>query len=129
MNEIKFRGQRKDNKKWVVGSAIKIGKLVYILPECVDQSAFIDCIVEVIPETVGQYTGLKDIKGKEIYEGDICSISKKIDMKIIVDYKEAGFGWSDEYNNLAFRGHGYLKQILKDIEIIGNRWDNPELLE
>jgi len=76
-----------------------------------------------------QFTGLKDKHGKDIYCGDICSMSKKIDMKIIVDYKDAGFGWSDKYNNLAFRGHGYLTKILKDIEVIGNKFDNPEILE
>ena len=134
--EYKFRGQRVDNKEWIYGSLDlsnwhtgDVSDLDYKYPIIIlhDKSQFLSKYV--FPETVGQYTGLKDKNGKEIYCGDICSMSKKIDMKIIVDYKDAGFGWSDKYNNLAFRGHGYLTEILKAIEVIGNKFDNPELLE
>ena len=130
MREIKFRGQRVDNKEWIYGSLVITPNEHYAIVIYSKLGEHMHPIFyEVLPETVGQFIGLKDKNEKEIYRGDICSMSKKIDMKIIVDYKDAGFGWSDKYNNLAFRGHGYLTEILKAIEVIGNKFDNPEILE
>lgn len=124
MREIKFRG-RDDltGNGWVYGD-FSYG---YYGNQClVDE-------ISVVEETVGQYTGLKDCKGQEIFEGDILRYLppwRWVDTKRIgvVVFKDYSFYVKNEYTtdllfNIAVNSDG------APFEVIGNIHDNPELLE
>lgn len=119
--EIKFTGKRIDNGEWVYGNLfywIKRGEKILIIGEGVQNGSVMG--FEVIPESVGQYSGLNDKNGKGIYEGDILQ-HEMVEELITVIFKNGAFRSS--INNMpigSFR--------LSEIEVIGNVFENPELL-
>ena len=73
------------------------------------------------------YIGLKNKNGVEIYEGDIFTTHA---MKPrVVAYKDAGFGYDAMGDFIGFAGHNHFKMLMAQIEVIGNIYENPELLE
>ena len=137
MREILFRGKREDNGEWVEG--FLIGRYDPTQKGHIIKNAFIDngtCFYDpdkVIPETVGQFTGLFDKNGKRIFEGDIVKLEEDVRTFFRIRNGEVHFlGGSflvgDNDHNLLSTLYALSNQewILRG-EVIGNIHDNPEL--
>lgn len=128
MREILFRGKRIDTGAWVYG------QYAYLLnARTEDGEPIRHMIVDgtpfgqtVDPSTVGQYTGLTGKNGNKVFEGDICKGSNILhtSRKIYqVRFEDGLFGLYDDGGTLWHYDH------IDDVEVIGNIYDNPELLE
>ena len=133
MREILFRGKRLDNGEWIQGDIVQFP--VHGVVRIVEQEpSYKDA--EVDSDTVGQYTGLTDKNGREIFEGDIIHLEYSQvffggeyfgEYTAEVSYKEGCF-ITDGINNgdeIETPLSGFDND---EVEIIGNIHDNPELL-
>lgn len=114
MREILFRGKRITDGKWITDrpTYIKRDDDTWLADDCV--------IVRAIPESVGQYTGLTDIDGVKIYEGDIVDILTENEEVGAVTYDDGGFVITADGFTVSF-----LDNINgTDIRVIGNIYDN-----
>ena len=138
MREILFRGKRIDNEDWTEGHLIK-EPYDYCIQhyETVDLNNFRRIKIGVVPETVGQYTGLTDKNGKKIFEGDIVrQYNEGLDNEYLYDLS-ADIGrvfWYQEGTRFLRTSKLFPDDCPKicahcEYEIIGNVHDNPELLE
>ena len=122
-----FRGKRTYNGEWV-----EVFYYNDLLGDNVHCNIIYDGIdYAVIPETVGQYTGLKDKNGKRIFEGDIVYCKSRLDNANIVVIFECGqfrMVLSENYRSYQTNS-GFYDINCFDKEVIGNIYDNPELLK
>ncbi len=126
MRTIKFKGLRTDGKGWVYGGYFQHtpdedGVRYYIFD-------FNEGAVEVIPESVGQFTGLHDKNGKEIYEGDLIDFGNSNPVEVKFDngsfnvFNEP-LGWDFDSEEIP------IKTNFQYCEIIGNVFENPDLVK
>ena len=143
MREILFRGKAltkytmtKQENGWVFGVPVPIRWDGYMrqridMVEChgydeLDDYALLSEDDEVDPKSIGQYIGLLDKNGKKIFEGDIINGHNSVNddfMIYRVVYEENGFYYCDE------DGIAWYPERIENAEIIGNIYDNPELME
>lgn len=129
MREILFRGKQKENGEWIYGGIYSNNDEYFIINDSlpVNELGSVCNGVPINPETVGQYTGLKDKNGTMIFEGDVIPYNEDDSINLIVE-------WSNDYLGY-FVGLGLgetIEQPLFDFlypEVIGNIHDNPELIK
>lgn len=121
MREILFKAKRKDNGKWIEGYYQKrydlLGNEEHLIFHADSYNVWE--YAEIDPETVCQFTGLCDKNGKKIWENDILRFTQQDETKIGVI----------KYNAPIFTYFGLMRWSLCKDEVIGNIFDNPELLQ
>ncbi|MBU1081626.1 MAG: YopX family protein [Spirochaetes bacterium] len=131
MKVIKFKGRALDSSEWAYGYLLFTDTRAFIHP-IRNGLDFGDVdfgygFIEVDPKTVGQFTGIDDKNGTEIYEGDIVKAVRSygpLDQIAVVE-AESPVAWSwGEYCTI-----GVALTFNQDTEVIGNIHENPELLE
>lgn len=135
MREIEYRGKRKDTEEWIYGSLVIDDDKYYIclgISEYIKKDDYEVYMIEVDPETVGQYTGLKDKNEVKIYENDILAYKDWEGETIIDGVVKYGvfncsccngvYGWYIDEGDIRMCEDN-------ELEVIGNIYDNPELLD
>jgi len=139
MRQVEFRGQRANNGEWVYGYYVTYnfnGEILHVIIDdrCAKYVPLLIRFIPVVPETVGMYTGLRDCKrteeypeGQKIWEGDLFYEDGGKIMEIVY---EDGCFWGKwikhrEHRTALFVLQGWWEHV----KVIGNKWQNPELLK
>lgn len=122
MREYLFRGKMIANDKWSEGNLLVTKQGCCITPDATVLGSY----GAVDPETVGQYTGLTDKNGTKIFEGDIVKYGDTVH-NVVFEQRNGTAYFGLVYSTLETLSFGYY-QDLKQIEVIGNIYDNPELV-
>lgn len=124
MRTIKFRGKNIESGEWIYGDLFqRLGYMPSILYPYEHNGKIHYSETSVNKETVGQFTGLMDKNGNEIYEGDIYRYTHPDSINEVSYCIGGGFAGFD------FSPANHSENRLLDVEVIGNIHDNPELLK
>ena len=123
MREILFRGKIQGLTDWSYGYYAKSGENHFILLDTDSE----DNYSIVNPETVGEWTGMTDKNGVKIFEGDIVKFYDTIH-KVVFETKNGTAYFGIKISDTETWGFGNYVEVYK-LEVIGNIYDNPELLE
>ena len=133
--EILFRGKNKKGE-WIEGYLSWGNKISYKNTDVCAGQAYFDgtdfytiesCVIN--PKTLGQFTGLTDVNGTKIFEGDICRNTKTNEIVSVKWHGTmAGYVWSKRSGEGYLYDFGALFRAFENCEVIGNIHDNPELL-
>jgi len=130
MRDILFKAKRKDNGEWVEGYLFTIWGKAYILWGTTNN---IPNMIEVIPETVSEHTGLQDKNGTNVFEGDIVNYFGKSYLNSEVIFKNGCFMFKFLSESTQKLRRSKAEPIFKNVStfggVIGNIHDNPELLK
>lgn len=130
IRKIKFRGRSIGSNEWIYGDLVRSSDMKRYAILVNNKSSYDEC--EVNPFSVGQFTGLYDMDGREIYEGDILWWNRD-GMKYLVKFVDGMFYASIIDPEKRIFG-GYPLHVLTEhkeeweCEIVGNAFDNKELL-
>ena len=123
MREILFRAKRIDNGEWIEGDLVHA-------PDGRTAVSTYDDLVGTVPETVCQWTGLTDKNNRKIFEGDICKYYNSEDKDGIAVIREDYAEWrSGTIRQKEIMTPLFYLKCSKEWEVIGNIFDNPELLQ
>lgn len=134
MREILFRGKTEDGK-WEYGYPYEIyrnchtRKVIAQPPDAFGKGKY----TEIIDETLSQFTGVIDVNGKKVFEGDIVkfALDDEIEGETVIDY--ASIKYNSEHLRFYLDWVEFFETPLipedgKELEVVGNIYDNPELL-
>lgn len=136
MREIFFKGKRKDNGEWIEGAILQSDDCVFIMTSFLrgaEDETLIVAAYEVIPETICQYTELTDKNGKKIWENDIIKTSQygvdNGDGRNFASFDIFSISFSEGSFCLMNKWRRFNLRLNRDMEVIGNIFDNADLLE
>lgn len=123
MRTIKFRGVRLDYGGWIYGSLLFTeGGCSYIFP---DEAKLLTGAIQIDENTIGQFTGLTDKNGNDIYEGDIVKPFTDEKHLAQIIFSNRCFKILTKTPDDNYHGWNYFKE---EISIVGNIHQNPELI-
>jgi hypothetical protein len=149
MHEILFRAQRTDNKEWVEGYYVIVGKGTQYEQHIICVDAFEDRVSDhyiypfhlhqhrVDPATVGQFVEKRDKRGHKVFDGDF--LKDNLGNIFLVDYCEDwaafrarlvwGKGEDGKFTRFLAGSRSFIGTNWEGLEVVGNLWDMPDLIE
>lgn len=129
MREIEFRAKSKVTGEWVIGDLVQFDDNSICIRNWIDVGCH-----EVIPDSVGEYTGLEDKNGRKIFEGDILQAGDRHhSYRFVVkfgEYDECHVGFYAECPSEDFYRNDLAWWVCnRNAVVVGNLFDNPELVE